>query len=1181
MMEWTVAGADDDDFVLHVVRVTVVGLTGIMVDSSTELKLGENREHPAPPLQMKAVLAVLRDSESHISALSERLVKMNVNGENGKTSRYKRLIAVWRDDNKSNENASVAFETKLLAGSRSTQHAPHQNVELVVGLTPGNSSTATPIGTASLPISEAAQFRGSNGKVVLDLPVHNFASLPVDPFTKPTNEKVIPLTKTTSSRRKRHSHNHANAAAPRFDQRKKKKALGYDYCIDPDPDAAILRVELEFHEKELNVEVEWGAETEQRAKGRNVVLYTQAAKNVGHPTRINSIHYMEPSIERVLSAESEIEKLATQEPSHDRRFRIKVVDHTSMDCQWTAMQPKYVGSSVNADLSESTDDAKIRIMDAAIERVLSAHISKLVDEESICEEPMNSAFTTPTRSPFLKAGSPDSAKSAGFSRTPAPSISRSPKNLARRSGPFGLLWRLGKPHAGEGIKSKISSTVLAGGDGVVALHEFSQSPPVSQSGTSCSNSPSSTRETKAASTRQASARRGKKWGLLRQPLCQKAPISSVSSTSAEQHFGISVLPSSAASTSSPCRLSDLAVDVPVSVEFKATKLPELSRGESVALSSSEVHLVASSDGKKESEDEWKEEAVVVHLPERERTAEKLSLGFTRASPESAYLSQQSSLSAAEGFLTERDDDDNIVEEETFQAVHTVVLDRAEVQIVPSSIKQKLIGMMDLEPCAGKLENLLVVDDDDFSGCESWSQNDNSTLNVSLTRKEAFLRDDLADLGLLMGEFCRQSGFRLRDDLSEGGTVQYREKGKETIVRKLFGEKSRLVLGFDVPVLRTFASKQRVIESMSWAEATNEEDYDENASASSSSSSGDSDSTDEQIILHEEAVANDEGTEVDVKDVILASKGVSAFLAPTSEVEKEKSSVKTAPSTSSESRSGGSRSHSKSDVSAMRSKLSSTSILGLSAKNYVVSLRGNPSFAKSARVNSASAATVSIRSKEAPVSTNGAENSIPTAKRSRKVSDTATIEKPPGPSIPLPPLANRVTVPQSPLRQHAWVGRTGRSNPIAENLSPSDVMIHPTTAVPPDSKLKSFAKSLADMVEYAITPIPAVSPPAPSPIPLIPSTLEAFETSSVGDLTANTYEMSVDVEDFKRQLEQCKRLTAAWPGASRSYDVAANDNYFAEYCDQSSLTGGPARTAAAEAAAAKQLAENWATGRQSR
>jgi len=430
---------------VHVVTVNVVGLTGISVDTSqpaSPAQLGKDgaavaQAVPPLPKQMKAVVAVLRDQQTHsITSLSRGLVQSSaaMEQQHSHMPNHKKYIAVWDNNNNNNNNnkpPAASFEASIPIYSKDQQQhqsnheprtmQPHRNFELIVGLTVGASSKATPIGAASLPLAEAARLSGANGKVLLDLPVYNYASLTMDPFSKPMMlETAIPLLpqhnknkqrrKLSFSRKKKNSSSDESTVATTastagmskddvgtlavVNQLQKLNALGYNYFMDPSRDAAVLRVELEVHQKESNVEMDWRASSSfegsnksksNKSKQPRVVLLdtqeqaietahsaegsttptTSSARNGKEDSSSLSLrevaHAMEPSIERVLSSEDDDKQQQQQRkekkpppttptrqpgsPKSNKRaksskqFRVRIVDQTLQDYEVNPSSP--------------------------------------------------------------------------------------------------------------------------------------------------------------------------------------------------------------------------------------------------------------------------------------------------------------------------------------------------------------------------------------------------------------------------------------------------------------------------------------------------------------------------------------------------------------------------------------------------------------------------------------------------------------------------------------------------------------------------------------------------------------------------------------------------------------------------------------------------------------------------
>ena len=100
---------------------------------------------------------------------------------------------------------------------------------------------------------------------------------------------------------------------------------------------------------------------------------------------------------------------------------------------------------------------------------------------------------------------------------------------------------------------------------------------------------------------------------------------------------------------------------------------------------------------------------------------------------------------------------------------------------------------------------------------------------------------------------------------------------------------------------------------------------------------------------------------------------------------------------------------------------------------------------------------------------------------------------------------------------ASLDRTKKSSTTEE--SPKNVMHTPRA----DRNVKSFTQSLVDMVTNAITPTSPDYRKDDTNAFIIPSVLEAdFDVGSVGDLTATTLEMQVEMAEFRKQLERLQK-----------------------------------------------------------
>lgn len=105
----------------------------------------------------------------------------------------------------------------------------------------------------------------------------------------------------------------------------------------------------------------------------------------------------------------------------------------------------------------------------------------------------------------------------------------------------------------------------------------------------------------------------------------------------------------------------------------------------------------------------------------------------------------------------------------------------------------------------------------------------------------------------------------------------------------------------------------------------------------------------------------------------------------------------------------------------------------------------------------------------------------------------------------------------------------------ESCLPRNVMHPPGTCV--GSPVKPFGQSLVDVFAEVLAPFHYSHNSS-----RIPSILEANEVSSVGDLTATTYECQVDIEKLQQKLG---RLETKHPSPNEP-NAFPDDNYFSDY-----------------------------------
>ena len=423
------------DDVLHVVKVNVSGLTGIIAT-------GTDGDGPAG--KRKAVVAVMRDSKVYgTSVVSKSLVK---------ASDSKSYIAVWNGGNSSNDDdaAAVSFETEISTATDS-QKRLHRNFDLIVGLTTNDikddgggddndskkAATTATIGAASLPLQDAARLANSHGRVVLDLPVFNVKSLPVDPFaassasksapTSPKNDSVpIAPARSTSLRRKLSLTLRRHDSTTTFGGDNKPTS---SFAFDKERDAAVLRVELEIQRKETP----FVATKNTKKQPRAVLVHSQQhAIETAHTVArsksndmVTNILYMEPSIEQVLSIDYEeaasprkantkrrkkkqaavvTSPSKSTNPPRPSQFRVKIVDQTTLDYEMTPVRSaasssaRSKASPPSSESSMAVDgNSKVHILETAIERVLSMSDD---DEKAVEQKETEVVIASPLQSPL-------------------------------------------------------------------------------------------------------------------------------------------------------------------------------------------------------------------------------------------------------------------------------------------------------------------------------------------------------------------------------------------------------------------------------------------------------------------------------------------------------------------------------------------------------------------------------------------------------------------------------------------------------------------------------------------------------------------------------------------------------------------------------------------------------------
>jgi hypothetical protein len=1264
---------EHDDGIEHVVHLNVIGLSGILLDSAkTKATVSKDKDMLIPPRQMKASLVVLRDDKLHgISSLSKRLtrtaatvVPSTIVSDGPPTQQkqhHRRYIAVWdnttpgKNLTESHVDSTILFETRL--SERTTNSGvPHRNYELFVGLTttsPDSETTTIPIGVASLPIAEAAALRGSSGKVVLDLPIFNVPSLQVtntNPFSKSSTDGVS--TDCTANKRKKGLLSSFRKRQPKaakqisasvVDSENSKKPCIYALDTSSE-DPAILRVELELHEKESNVEIGLSSLTssdppfallsdftmkdnsddDEESNRSKVVVLHDDADDINNPAIETSAHsspsesifpvldsYMEEqSIERVLSIRN-IDPIPTEKPKYQfspaRRFRVKCIDQTTSKFELTPVGKPEVASTDNENETilihdvtmqrtytleqereiVTTDydiDAKTRLLDVAIERVLSER--KTDDDDNDDELNIPESLTVGDDASSQRNEIPFDEQSF-LSRDTAAVHTEKKKIIfpvkveVTPEGPIDKsIFRLFRRRGNNNTKKFVmtNSPSLAGTE--FSNHSMSHSESMSGSPSRSIGGISLSSEIFGEMPPKTPVPNLKDSILPTDPCLQqqtpvKTPVSILRTPSMSKRKVKEIVGSASLSMSE--NVQDLDIfDVPalntstsndnmsiVSSSAETTvmkKVPAINYGKKIH---KVIEKIASDDGLEEA-------------PDTDTTAstQTSSTNTTPPSPKSTYSSSLPSfveettkpIILKEKYVFDADDDivETLMTHKKPWNVNVLSNDAAESlnkhekSVVPRNLTQNLYGLIDLQPCTGKLEGFLAVDDDeDYTIAESWTHNENSTLGTSKTRKES-IHDDLADLGLLLDDMCRQSGFRaINDDysLADEGTT------KETIAASMLdknGGKNRWRAAFGSTVRMPFGdSYQRSKRTTNTpAPAGHEDDegddndVEEHSFASNVSSTSCESFADEQTFKssteESESELSEQGTEVDVKDL----KIVPCDLQAISEV-AEMHSVRLSPSVV--------------QVTAMnRSVKDRQSVPTRSLReNEKCKLDGD--LESSTDINTSSGLSVrqSLRWSKPGAITGPSMISLSNNNKSQM--------REPVPANKMALLPPKVPKPRtSQFQKLTAVERAAKRSPAVvgdeSNGSNTDSQ-SPYSAVQPtvdisESNLKSIAQSLVDFVESVISPSTTSNNAA---TPTVPTVLDADDAASVGELTATTYERQVDVDEMRNAAEHLKSPLS-------DTTIVTSDNYFAEY------EGGiisPEIEAAMEAAAAKQIAECWA------
>jgi hypothetical protein len=384
----------------HSIRLRVLGLTGIAADATIPTT-GISREPTRAPKHMRAVVAVTRDAARYgFSGPSLRLVKV---------PKHEHFVAIWGNTsslqqqycNKKDTADVIEFETAI---ELRLWRSLHRNFELVIGVTSSSRRQPTPIGAASLPLQQAMALRSrETGKIVLDLPVFNLASLKDDPFTAAvgsTNneyadtstdessskkERIGALFRSRSMRRQRtgttasgtSTSSAATTIAPLRPSPRDAVPNQCPFRMDPARDAAILRIELEIVASPTNV-VLVQPQDDAIETAHSLDRKGRAMQLQGGGGRGNNNGPLSSSFSK-------------------KQYRVKVVDQTTMECEIAPVlgcrfaaeeddEPPNLASS-SGDLSSVVENNHLHISPRAVESVLSDgearyDISVIVDDMS-------------------------------------------------------------------------------------------------------------------------------------------------------------------------------------------------------------------------------------------------------------------------------------------------------------------------------------------------------------------------------------------------------------------------------------------------------------------------------------------------------------------------------------------------------------------------------------------------------------------------------------------------------------------------------------------------------------------------------------------------------------------------------------------------------------------------------
>lgn len=1228
----------DDVGVVHVVYLKVIGLSGILLDSQkTKATVSRNKDMLIPPRQMKAALAVVRGNQvCGISPDSKRLSRIlptltaptDAGNENTmepqpqqQSRPLRRYIAVWDNSTiktttnpngeitASTADSSILFETTLISNSDAWNVSvlPHDNFELIVGLTSplstsGTSNTAMtiPIGVATLPINEAAALRGSSGKVVLDLPIRNiseFDNNSTNPFVKYSSIEVESNDKAKSKRNifavlKRRKNTTQEIKVNANLSNKAKQPCIYTVDTSAGNDAATLRVEIELHEKESNVEMglssslysdepytivsDWMNKGE--AESNEVVLAEELIDDLNNTAIETSTHSSSTlhrgqnndlthdeniqleQFERVLSIRGAPSTFRSKfQFSPARRFRVKCNDRDTLKFDLTPVPPVVDGDLTpckpirpESAVYEDEYDVKTRFLDINIQRILSLKESDdHFDNED--DVPLNRNDVPFDEQSFLSRDTvaiprrksmpinssdindePLNIKPPSLNLKPQPSI---------RSPIFGSFWGRGKRQStADALSMTISVTGTESSTHSISNTESDvESPPrignIKKVLLPDVNNMLHSSLIEVPPTDHESV-------CNERTIQEKAPV--VKPVSILRKTKKTVLSTSTSqgtlTTTTVESKSDALSEVSCSAETEVMKKNNKPRVDYEEHFSKIIKDL--SDAKSENPDTDATESM---QSSSTNTTPPPSPNSTYSTPLPSFVAEESkpvimeekSVSTNTEIKEVKAPRKKRTESLKTEIVRVIATDDSETTpqhraILPKKnlLAQKIYGLIDIQPCTVKIDQFLAPDDEELLSIdESWI-NENSTIDTFKTQRKGTIHDDLADLGLLWGDMCRQTGFR-------GGNDDESLLADEGTIKEKAGTKQRWMAG-----LRRSRHSHRGYEY---------DEIDEGDHSQSSDVSGAS-FTDEHTLRstteESESGYSEVGTEVDVNDA--TDERHIDMEASTKPIFKKTERIVKSPLLK--------------QLSGNASRLAQTSKC-----NSDDSVLESTSNVQNLSARMANWTKSSIDQKMT-------DTSIPTETISHVVPATAF----PSNTSSLPPKAPKYAANRrAPKIAESVPVRTTTVTDGSHNGGGSN-----NDSATPQSYLapKSIAQSLVDFVEYVITPSPT---PSVTPVPNVPTELDTDDAASVGELTATTYERQVEVDEMRRQSKNQPLLTSSTTPFEISLDnlnvesideqtlpmtqdESAERTYFSEY--DGTTTMSPELAAAMEAAAAKQMAD---------